>query len=147
MPGLIQKFVSSLSQEKQKPLENSLQDLGYWRSQHQIISGLFYSNSLLRCFQQSKPRIQSAKALLNHLMQKKIYAQDRDIIMSSLPSILQCDYEPFSFQMLSKFFRRPVLNPEQFKTLNLQEVSFCQNIKNRDTIMFNDNREELTIMD
>ena len=44
-------------------------------------------------------------------MNRKITLPDRDVIMTSLPSILLCEYEPFSFQMLSKFF----------KVLNLQD--------------------------
>jgi hypothetical protein len=66
--------------------------------------------------------------------------------VAALPAILNCSYEPFSFQMLSKFFKRPIVDPE-VKVANFQEVSFCQNIKNRETILFNDKREEITLID
>ena len=48
--------------------------------------------------------------------------------------------------MLSKFFRRPFVDPE-VKEANFQEVSLCQNIKRRETILFNDKREEITLLD
>jgi hypothetical protein len=48
--------------------------------------------------------------------------------------------------MLSKFFRRPFVDPD-LKEANFQEVSLCQNIKRRETILFNDKREEITLID
>jgi len=52
---------------------------------------------LMRCFTQKKVRIQAAKILIDHLMNNPITQTERDIIMSTLPNILKCDYEPFSF--------------------------------------------------
>ena len=70
---------------------------------------------------------------------------ERDIIMSTLPHILTCTYEPFSFQKLSKFFKRPKMN--QSGPTNTHEVSFVQNIRSREEILFNDKPEEITMFD
>ena len=97
------------------------------------------------CFTQKKVRTQSAKLLIDHLMNNKITVSERDIIMSTLPHILDCPYEPFSFQKLSKFFQRPKINHSG--PTNTHEVAFSQNVKPREEILFNDNVEEITMID
>tara|TARA_B110000285_G_scaffold142943_1_gene159738 strand:+ start:3066 stop:3365 length:300 start_codon:yes stop_codon:yes gene_type:complete len=93
--------------EHRKGVIDSLKDNFWWRETHTIINALFFSNSLMRCFTSAKVRIQSAKLLVDHLINNRITMTERDIIMSTLPHILDCKYEPFSFQKLSKFFTRP----------------------------------------
>jgi hypothetical protein len=62
LPGLIQKFIYQDDGEDNTDLKKSLASLGYLRKFHEIMSGLFLSNSLIRCFQQNKlkPRIETA---------------------------------------------------------------------------------------
>ena len=123
----------------------SLKDSFWWRDTHCIINALYFSNSLMRCFSQKKVRIQTAKLLVDHLMSHKLTMSERDIIMSTLPSILFCTYQPFSFQKLSKFFGRAPMN--QPGPTNTHEVTFSQNIKAREEILFNDSPEEITMID
>lgn len=96
-----------MNEKRRAAFQASLEDLSLARDIHQIVFGLYYSNPLLRCFQQKKPRIQSAKILLNLLLSKRIQTSERDVIMSSLVALVNCDYEPFAFDMLSKFMTRP----------------------------------------
>jgi hypothetical protein len=125
-----------MNEEYKDGVINSLKDQFWWRDTHCIINALYFSNSLMRCFTSKKVRIQAAKLLVDHLMNHKITMSERDIIMSTLPSILNCKYEPFSFQKLSKFFGRPKMN--QPGPTNTHEVTFSQNIKPREEILFND---------
>jgi len=131
--------------EFREGVTNSLKDSFWWRDTHKIINALFFSNSLMKCFSGIKVRIQSAKLLVDHLMNNKITMSERDIIMSTLPHILTCPYEPFSFQKLSKFFQRPKMN--QSGPTNSHDVSFSQNVRPREEILFNDSVEEITMFD
>jgi hypothetical protein len=95
--GIVQKFVGEMKEEHREGVIASLKDNLWWRDTHKIINALFFSNSLMRCFTQAKVRIQSAKLLIDHLMNNPITMSERDIIMSTLPHVLDCKYEPFSF--------------------------------------------------
>jgi hypothetical protein len=50
--------------------------------------------------------------------------EERNVVMNSLLNILDCEYKPFSFKILSKFFK---WNPYDYdKEIGEQEVSFAQ---------------------
>lgn len=134
-----------MNEEHRDGVIASLKDGFWWRETHCIINALYFSNTLMRCFTSKKVRIQAAKLLVDHLMNHKITMSERDIIMSTLPSILDCSYEPFSFQKLSKFFQRPKMN--QSGPVNTHEVTFSQNISPREEILFNDSPQEITMID
>jgi hypothetical protein len=49
-PGIIQRFIYEDKDDPQKELKKSLRRLGFLRLFHECMYGLYFSNTLIRCF-------------------------------------------------------------------------------------------------
>ena len=67
--------------------------------------------------------------------------EERSIIMVSLPKILDCKFEPFSFQGLSNFFKWH--KHDDSKGINDQKISFCQSLATNSKIILNNERQQV----
>jgi len=57
LPSLLRGFIDTMSEDVQQGVKESLDDIGFWRKHQEIVPSLYYSNSLMRCFLQKKPRV------------------------------------------------------------------------------------------
>lgn len=70
---------------------------------------------------------------------------ERDVIVGALPDILSLNRKPYPFYELTKFFQKT--RYDHNKSQRKQVLTFYQSIKNKDSIRYNDKREELTMID
>ena len=69
--------------------------------------GLYYLNSLLRCFEGTIIRFESADILLKHILSRKITIFEKDVLLGCLNKLLTYnERELYPFNALSKFFEK-----------------------------------------
>ena len=70
---------------------------------------------------------------------------ERVVLIGALPDILTSKLEPFPFQELSKFFIKHKYNHKL--AARDQPVSFYQSLENKESIRYNDKKDDLTHID
>jgi len=70
-----------------------------------MIPGFYGGNPLQRCFQGKEIRTTTANILINHIFKGAITFEEKNILLATLPYIIECDLNPFPFSKYGEFFK------------------------------------------
>ena len=82
-------------------------------------------------------RTTTANILINHIFHGHITFEEKNILLSTLPYIIECDLNPFPFKKYGDFFK---LRPNQ-------SLSYFQHIEQGRVDSFSNNPQHLTMME